>query len=177
MRELLFIHGAGDNGDDPNDLATYLKDALSETHTVSRPQLPEPDARTWGDMIADMLAMFPPDGILVGHSFGGSMLLKVIAEHMPEFRAAGLVIASAPFWGEPDWDYPEAAVPNDFATSLKGVGQVVFAHGRDDEVVSFTHLARYTGLMPRAKVIALEGVRHAYHEPERAQLAEAIRSI
>lgn len=161
-RQLLFIHGAMDNDEDPDGIAPLLKRELAGEFTVSRPQFPEPDATIWSEMIETHLAGLPEDSVLVGHSFGGSMLLKVLAERMTGFRFAGLVLLAPPWWGPEGWDVKDFALPADFAAALTGLETVVHLHGRADEIVDFGHQAIYVRALPEARCVALEGVTHDF---------------
>lgn len=176
-RELLFIHGAGDTGNDPNDVVGWLRKALADRFEVLRPQLPEPDPATWGEAIELLLTTVAEDAVLVGHSLGGSMLIKVIAERRPGLRASGLVLLAPPFWGRGGWDYEGFALPDGFAGSLTGLGAIVHLHGRDDEVVEPEHQVIYARFMPAARYLTLEDCGHDFAGPGRADILAAIESL
>ena len=50
--------------------------------------------------------------ILVGHSFGGSVLLKYLAQGSYQKPIRGLFLVSVPNWGPDGWAYDEFAVPD-----------------------------------------------------------------
>lgn len=176
-RQLLFIHGAGDTGEDRNGTFAALTRAVDGRFKVLRPQLPEPDPQSWGRIIDGLLAEVPGDAALVGHSLGGSMLLKVIAERHPGLSAAGLILLAPPFWGAPGWDYLQFAPPPGFAAALGGIGAVTHLHGRDDEVVPFTHQALYAERMPEANYVAIDHCGHEFAGPGAAAVLGALRSV
>ena len=176
-RQILFIHGAGDTGEDRNGVFAQLTRAVAGRFGVSRPQLPDPDPQAWGDRISPLLADLPEDAVLIGHSLGGSMLLKVIAEQHPGLEAAGLILLAPPYWGAPGWNYLQFAPPEEFAAALGGLGAVIHLHGRDDEVVSFAHQALYAEKMPQARYVAISACGHEFGGTGAAAVLEAINSV
>src|SRR3712207_5812170 len=108
------------------------------------PDADNPAYAAWKGRIARELAA--PDGevILVGHSLGGSLLLKYLSEENPERPVAGLFLIAAPHWGAEGWEVGEYALQDDFASKLPGELPVFLYHSRDDEVVPFAHHVLYT---------------------------------
>jgi predicted alpha/beta hydrolase family esterase len=117
----------------------------------------------WSGEIETRLAGLKGPVALVGHSVGGSVLLKYVCERQPGQRIAGLFVVAAPFWGaSEDWRWDEGALPADAASKLAGDWPLVFYHNRDDEVVPFEHLAEYAAKLPRATIRALEEGGHQF---------------
>jgi uncharacterized protein len=96
---------------------------------------------------------------LVGHSLGGSVLLKYLAEAGMDrvlvptpasITIAGLFLLAVPFWGTPDWEVDAYALPEGFAARLPPGLPVLLYHCRDDAVVPFAHLALYAQHLPHA---------------------------
>lgn len=158
-------------------MVPFLTRGLAGQFDVSRPQLPEPDAEIWATEIDNQLEGLPEDAVLVGHSLGGSMLLKVIAERRAGLRAAGLVLMAPPWWGPTGWDAQSYALPEDFASTLNGLGAVIHMQGRADEVVPFAHQAIYAQQMPAARFVALDGVTHDLSGAGQAAVLDAIKSV
>ena len=175
-RKLLFIHGAGVEVDDPQGMPVFLKRALADRFAVVALQMPEAGAADWIAELLPLLKALPADAVLVGHSLGGSTLLKAIAEHCPGLNAAGLVLLAPPFWGAPDWDYSEFAPPEGFAAALGEIGTVVHLQGRRDEIVDFSHQAMYAAQMPEADYRALD-CGHGFDGAGQTAVLEAIGSI
>ena len=110
---VLFIPGAGDphHPQGSAHLAEYLTRELGDAYDLRAPTMPsfdDPDYRSWRDAIEAHLAELGPNPILVGHSFGGSVLLKYLAEGTYQEPIAGLFLVSTPFWGS---DFADFALP------------------------------------------------------------------
>ena len=176
-RRVLFIHGGGEGAyEEDKKLATSLGGALGATYDVRCPKMPHessPEYGAWRDRIAAELAALDGGVFLVGHSLGGSILLKYLCEEEAAKPVAGLFLVAAPFWGAEDWEVDEYAVREDFASKLPPELPVFLYHGRDDEVVPFAHLALYADKLPRATVQELEGRGHQFGE----DLSEVARDI
>lgn len=112
--------------------------------------------------------------ILVGHSFGASVLLKYLSETVRRPEFAGLFLIATPFWGP---DFPEFALAPDFGERLRDVAPLYLYHSQDDPEIPFEHLERYRRVLPHARVRALEGHGHEFNQPEFPELAADIRGL
>ena len=126
--------------------------------------MPLEDGAQYADWTARIASALPPRGdevVLVGHSVGGSVLLKYLCEEPVEVTVTGLYVIAAPFWGaDAFWDWDEARLPEDAAEKLAVVPRIVLYHGRDDDVVPFAHLALYAARLPEATIRALDAGGH-----------------
>lgn len=184
MRELLFIHGAGGAVDDPDfgsqELLTFLRRELAQHYRIRAPLMPspeEPNAIAWLEALDSELVDFPDDGVIVGHSMGGAMVLKFVAERRPSFVASGLVMIACPFWGEKDWEVEEFYLPDAFADRLSGLKRILLYHSRDDAIVPFAHMAVYHKRIPRAEVHEVDGAGHTFAGGGRGVVVSGIRSL
>ena len=86
---LLFIQGAGDMWEPEGSgfLARYLEKSLGPDYDVIAPQMPDaatdPHYIPWRDRMDAELRGLAGPVVLVGHSLGGSLLLKYLAEGPP----------------------------------------------------------------------------------------------
>ena len=97
--------------------------------------------------------------IVVGHSLGGSFLLKFLVEEKPPNRIAGIFLIATPYWGGEGWryeGYERVELPEDFASRLPRGASVFMYHSRNDEIVPFAHLALYADKLPDARIRSLE---------------------
>ena len=114
---ILFVQGAGDMQlpDGSGRLAAYLASELGDRYRVIAPAMPEADNpryQAWSDRVDQELGAIEEDVIIVGHSFGGSVVLKCLAKGSHE-RVQALFLISTPDWGPDGWAYEEFAVPDD----------------------------------------------------------------
>ena len=175
---VLVIHGAGE----PRRRAgkvyweSMLGKDLRPDYIVRAPRMPQPtnpQYQAWARRIAELIA----DGtsrVLVGHSFGASVLLKYLVDAAPRPSFTGLFLIATPFWGP---DFPEFALPPDFATRLRDVYPLYLYHSRDDAEVPFEHMEHYRRALPQAIVRALDGRGHEFNQPHFPELAADIRRL
>ncbi len=167
-RHILFIQGAG-NKDKPfgsGKLIAYLQKQLGSDYEVLAPDMPDPDHPrylAWRDQIEQERGKLDADALLIGHSLGGSMLLKYLAEGTDPRPIAGLFLVSVPYWGKQDWEL-EYAVPEDFASHLPSIRHLFLYHSRSDQEVPFSSLRRYQEKLPQATVRVLDGKDHSFTE-------------
>lgn len=151
---ILFIHGAGaqDSDDGSQPLLRGLRDALPRESVVDAPVMPDadhPDAAAWDRAVREHMAAIDEDFVAVGHSLGGSTILREISEQGASPNLRGVVTLAMPFWNAPDWQVPDYAVPED-SGRLKDVQLVLYA-STDDETVAIHHLDRYGANAPRCR--------------------------
>ena len=164
---VLFIQGAG-NMHEPEGsgrLAAYLGRELGTDYRVLAPEMPNadyPDYRSWRDRIEQQLGAIDGEQVtLIGHSFGGSVLLKYLAEGSYRKPVRGLFLVSVPNWGPDGWAYDEFAAPNDIASRLPAM-EIFLYHSRDDPEVPFAHLSYYQEHLPTATVRPIDGSEHSF---------------
>ena len=117
----------------------------------------------WKAEIAAELASLEDEVILVGHSVGGSILLKFLAEEPAVLSISGLFLIATPYFGgDRNWDYEALTLPPDFPEKLSGIPRIFFYHSRDDEIVPFAHLALYAAKLPKAIIHEFDGRGHQF---------------
>lgn len=153
-----------------------LGDTLGRGYRVLAPRMPRPEHPqywTWARRI-DELIRRTRRPVLVGHSFGASVLLKYLAETVRRPTPAGLFLVAMPFWGP---DFPEFALPPDFGVRLRDLSPIFLYHSRDDADVPIKHLQRYRRLLPHATVRVLDGRGHEFNQAQFPELAADIRGL
>jgi uncharacterized protein len=166
-KEVLFIHSAGPQGphEGSSNLVAYLHAALGDRYELKRPAMPEPENpryEAWKEQIEKELVMRGSEVILVGHSLGGSVLLKYLSEEPCRRSIAGLFLIATPYWGKKGWQFEEYILQEDFPSKLPLIPKVFFYHSRNDEWVPFGHLGHYTKKFPQATIRGLNGSEHEF---------------
>jgi predicted alpha/beta hydrolase family esterase len=176
---VIFIPGAGDprHPDGSGHLANYLAVELGDSFELVAPAMPDaddPHYQPWRDEIERQLAGLDEPALVVGHSFGGSVLLKYLAEGSHDEAVSALFLLSTPFWAS---DFPDFALPEDWATQLKGI-PIFLYHSRDDPEVPVSHLRRYQEHLPNATSRLIEGSSHSFTDglPQLVRDIQAITS-
>ena len=165
MKHVLFIHGAGQGAyEEDGLLVASLQNALGFAYEVHYPKMvneESPEYADWKTQIASELAALDDEVILVGHSVGGSVLLKYLSEEQVEKPIAGLFLLAAPYWGADEfWSWDEVRLPRDAADKLAYIPGIFLYHSRDDEIVPFVHLALYAARLPQATIREVDGRGH-----------------
>jgi predicted alpha/beta hydrolase family esterase len=181
-RRLLFAHSAGPQGDREGSgfLVAALRRGLGSGYDVRYPIMPDPDDPAyapWRDRLEEELAALADGAILVGHSLGGSVLLKLLSERKPRTRVphiAGLFLVATPFWGPEGWGVEEFRLRKDFAARLPRIPRLVLFHSRDDDEVPFAHLGLYARALPQATVRELDGYGHLFEHGCRELVEEIV---
>ncbi|WP_165823949.1 alpha/beta fold hydrolase [Pseudochryseolinea flava] len=166
-KQILFIQGAG-TGSYRMDkkLADNLQHLLGTSYVVHYPEMhneEDADYETWARQIVDLLKAQDGSIFLVGHSVGGSVLMKFLTEKDYKKSVAGVFIIAAPFWGgDKGWKYDgyeTLALPT---TTLKIADDVpvFFYHSRDDETVPFEHLELYGNSFSNASIRKIDSGGH-----------------
>ncbi|MCB8944000.1 MAG: alpha/beta fold hydrolase [Ardenticatenaceae bacterium] len=169
-KQVLFIQGAGEGAYvEDEELAATLQAALGAEYQVLYPQMPnegDPDYELWKGQIKKELAALDDKAMIIGHSLGGSFLLKYLAEEQIEKRIAGLFLMAAPYWGGDGWQYEgyeQITLPESFASKLPQGAPIFLYHSRDDEIVPFAHLALYAEKLPQATIREFDGHGHQFN--------------
>jgi predicted alpha/beta hydrolase family esterase len=168
-RQLLFVQGGGQGTHDEwdNKLVDSLQRGLGPDCELRYPRMPDEDAPNddaWRPAIESELATLRDGAILVGHSVGGTILIKLLAEHPPAAGLAAIVLIAPPFVGDGGWPNDGRPFPPDLGAHLpKGVPVHLF-HGLDDDIVPPSHVEHYARAIPQAHVHRLKGRDHQLND-------------
>jgi len=166
-QHLLFVQGAGDMWapDGSGVLVKYLEKSLGTDFDIVAPEMPDADTDPhylpWRDRIDAELQAMNGAVVLVGHSFGASVLLKYLAEGPPPRPISGLFLLSTPWWEPEGWS-AEYAVPDDVGSKLPPAVPIFLYHSREDPEVPFSHLALYEQLLRNATSRPIDGSNHSF---------------
>lgn len=158
---------------------TRLRKELGTGHEVHFPIMPSPEDphyEAWSGRLDQVLSELNEPPIVVGHSLGGSVVLKHLAETEPRAPIAGLVLVATPFWGKSDWE-AEWALPQDWPDAGTALPRTFLFHSRDDEEIPFGHLELYAKRLPNAEVRPLDGNGHLFDRGDLSEIVEAIRAL
>ena len=176
---VLFVQGGGKGAhDEDTALAASLERALGGQYEVHFPRMPDeadPSVKSWKGKISAELSRLRGKVLLVGHSIGGSILLKYLSEEDVKKPIAGLFLLAAPSWDEDRWNFDDLKLPHDIAETLASIPRIFLYHSRDDVVVPFAHLALHGARLPQATIRAVDGRGHQFGN-DLTDVARDIRS-
>lgn len=182
-KQVFFVHSAGEQGKNQGSggLSAYLADALGSEYNFIFPKFPNPEFpqyELWKAKLDQELAGLEGEVIVIGHSLGGSVLIKYLSEEAYNPSIIGLFLIAAPYWGKDDrdWQNNEYILTENFASKLSQNAKMFFYHSFYDKIVPHTHLSRYKEKLPKAAVRVLSGDDHFFNKglPE---LIDDIKSL
>ncbi len=110
-KNIFFAHSGGAQshpGEGSYDLVEWLRYNLPD-YQIHFPFIADPEAPSWAmwqDLFQQALEPLKSETLLIGHSLGGSMLLKYLSEQpnvLQNTPIKALILISTPVWGNSDW--------------------------------------------------------------------------
>jgi uncharacterized protein len=169
-KQIFFAHSGGPQGKPGRgsyDFVHRLREEFEPEYTIHDPVIEDPDAPTyemWQEMFDREFPKLTNPVLLIGHSLGGSTLLKYLSEVACELQIAGLFLAAPPFWGKGGWEAEDFALGKDFPKKLPAIPEIHIYHCLKDPVVPVEHADFYQKLIPTASIHKLNGNDHAFSE-------------
>jgi predicted alpha/beta hydrolase family esterase len=179
---LLIVHGAGVRSFRimSEKWVPYIKKQLGPEYHVVCPEMPNPQFpqyALWREKIKSTIAKLKGPLILVGHSLGGTLLLKYISEEKIQNQILGLYFIASPYFSEDKgWNYQDFFIhksPNE----LLGEFPLYSYHSTDDAVVPVSHQGFFAKRFPQTIVRTLSGHGHEYNMSEFKEIIQDIRQI
>jgi uncharacterized protein len=178
---VLLFHSSGPQGPGEGSslLVERLREELGTEFEVAFPILPtpnDPHYAPWRERLGEILAETDDPIVIVGHSLGGSVFLKHLAEGGRAEHVTGIVLLATPYWGESDWE-AEWALPEGWPDAGTELPPTHLFHSRDDEEIPVSQLELYRERLPDATVHPLDGCGHLYDRGDLGEVLEAIREV
>ena len=175
MKEILFIHSAGPQGDQQGSdyLVKFLIEQLGQDYQVRHPMMPDPENphyEEWKEKLQSEL-MLLQGNVVIGHSLGGSVLLKYLSECTNVNATPTVFLIAPPYWGAPEWEVDEYQLNDDSLSTT--FSKLFIYHSQDDEVVPVQHVGMYKAQFPNAVVCTLQNRGHLFSKG----LPELVRDI
>ncbi len=180
-RQVVFVQGGGKGVHDEwdNKLVESLRRELGQACEVHYPRMPnedEPSYAAWKPTLERALEALPAGAVLVGHSVGGTILLKVLAERAPARKLAAIFLIATPFVGRGGWSDDKLQFPPDLGARLPQGVPIHFYHGLKDEIAPPSHVDLYARVVPQARVHRLPGRDHQLNN-DLSEVAAAISQL
>ncbi|WP_419392653.1 alpha/beta hydrolase [Cytobacillus praedii] len=167
-KTVLFIHSAGpqDQQQGSSQLSAYLEKSLRNTYHFVCPKMPapeNPEYERWKKQLEKELNRLNGEVLLIGHSLGGSVLLKYLSDESCTLPISGLFIIASPYWGlDENWQLKDFILQNNFEEHLPAIPNLFLYHSCNEEIVPFTHHKIYAEKLPHATARELEGKEHLF---------------
>ena len=156
-----------------------LERELGSDYAIRYPQMPdeaEPKYAAWKATLKREFAKLDDGAILVGHSIGGTILIRTLADDPPKLTFGGLFLIAAPFVGKSGWHSVDIQPLSDLGATLRKETPVYLYHGSKDHTAPFEHVYLYAKAMPRAVVRRLSGRDHQLNN-DMSEVATDIRRL
>ena len=179
--QVLFVQGGGKRVHDEwdNKIVDSLERELGPDYTVRYPRMPNEANPTYADWKAGLkreFAGFDDGAILIGHSIGGTILIRTIVDDPPKQTIGGIFLIAAPFVGDGGWPSEDIDPLSDVGAALPEEAPIFLYHGNKDETAPFGHVDLYAKAIPQAVVRRLSGRDHQLNN-DLAGVAADIRSV
>ncbi len=154
-----------------------LQEELGDEFEVIAPKMPNKiNAKylEWKIWFEKFIPYITEGVILVGHSLGGSFLVKFLSENDMPKKIRGTFLV-APVYDEDSDDYSLAdfKLPDNLSGFEKQGGQIFIYHSEDDPVVPFNNLGKFKEKLISAKTIIFKNKQHFGQE----KLPEIVKDI
>ncbi|REL24005.1 serine hydrolase family protein [Rhodohalobacter sp. SW132] len=169
-KQIFFAHSGGPQGRSGRgsyDFVQWLRNELGDGYQIYEPIIEEPDAPTyqmWKETVDREFPKLTNPVFLIGHSLGGSTLLKYLSEETCELQIAGLFLVAPPYWGKQGWQAEDFTLRHDFSKTLPAIPGIHLYHCLNDPVVPVDHADVYQKLIPTASIHKLNGNDHAFSD-------------
>ena len=153
-----------------------LGEVLGEGYEVISPRMPNANNAKYEEwkIWFEKHIPFMRDGVvLIGHSLGGIFLAKYLSENRMPVKIAATFLVAAPYDLDSERKIVEFTLPESLALLSEQAGKLFLYQSKDDQVVSFTELAKYSAALPSAQAVVFEDRGHFDQE----QLPEIVRDI
>lgn len=170
MKHIVFVHSAGEQkvNAGSNPLIHYLKtDTNAEWHTPRFPREEGQVYRNWVKVLQDELAAIPieDDIIIIGHSFGGSVVMKYLTEHRDPHHISKVIMIGSPYWGcDEKFDDEQNELSAHAEDDIDPGIELYHVQSVDDDRVPFTHQACWHNKFPILNIIKKASGGHEFHE-------------
>jgi predicted alpha/beta hydrolase family esterase len=166
-RDIFFVHSAGPQNDEQgsNNLVKYLSSSLGNGYRVHNPCLPDPENPrylAWKMALQSNLPVGGHKAALIGHSLGGSVIVKYLSEGLCQMPIAGLFLVGAPYWGTRGWSVEEFMFERGFQMKLPEIEKIFIYHSRYDKWVPYSHGQFYSKALRGSVFRSVDGDQHEF---------------
>jgi predicted alpha/beta hydrolase family esterase len=178
---VLIVQGGGARVHDEwdNKLVESLERELGSDYTVVYPRMPyeaSPTYAAWAAAITRELARLDDGAILVGHSVGGTILIRLLADNPPELTLSGIFLIAPPFVGKGGWPSEDIEPLSDLGARLPAKTPIFVYQGSNDATTPLGHARLYAEAIPHAVVRRLPGRDHQLNN-DMSEVAADIRHV
>jgi len=144
-QQVLLVQGGGKGAHDEwdNKIAESLERELGWDYTVRYPRMPhetDPTYAEWSAALRREFGKLDDGAVLVGHSIGGTILLRTLADDPPTLAIGGIFLIAAPFVGDGGWRSEDVEPLANLGAKLPERTPIYLYHGSRDETAPLEHV-------------------------------------
>jgi|SRR6185436_7760916 len=179
--QVLFIQGGGQDAHDKwdNKIVESLERELGPDYSIRYPRMPDeadPEYASWRAALKRQFDRLSNGALLIGHSIGGTILIRTLADEPPTLTFGGIFLVAAPFVGDGGWHSDDIEPLSDLGARLSEQTPIYLYHGSKDETAPFAHVHLYAQSIPHAVVRQLSGRDHQLNN-DMSEVAADIRRL
>ena len=199
MKQIVVIHG-GDSFVNRKEYQVYLRSLkptkdhfkantdwkyslgskLGNDYEIFNPRMPnsnDAEYLEWEIWFKKLIILLGDKVILIGHSLGGSFLVKYLATNKIDLKPLATILVSPPYDGvssnEPIYSF---TAPLDLNSLAKQAGELYLIHSEDDPVVSFEEHKLYKTKLCNAETITFADRQH-FNQVDFPELIQLIQQL
>ncbi len=154
-----------------------LDERLGNSFEVISPRMPNPmNARykEWKIMFGKLLPFLNNNLILLGHSLGGTFLVKYLSENKFPKKIKATFLVSAPYEAKnKNYSLGDFSLPKKLDKFQKQGGKIFLYHSKGDKIVPFSDMRKYKKALFEAEAIIFKDRGHF----DQAEFPEIVRKI
>lgn len=157
-----------------------LEEKLGKDFEVILPEMPcrwNAKYKEWKIWFEKILPFLNPEVILVGHSLGGTFLVKYLSENtFPKKIKAVFLVAPAFYGNSAKESMADFVFSDDFSKLELQAGKLFIYHSRDDLVVAFSDFEKFEKVLTSATSKIFTDRGH-FNQEELPEIVEDIKSL
>lgn len=162
-----------------SDWKRTLRERLGERYEIIAPDMPDKiNAKyaEWKIWFEKFIPHLEPETMLIGHSLGGTFLVKYLSENIFPRKLVALFLVAPCFDDTQEYSLGDFRHASDLSRLRDRAGALFLYYSEDDPIVPFDNLAKFRRVFPRAVVRSFRDRRH-FNQEEFPELLDDIRSI
>lgn len=157
-----------------------LEKNLGKEFEVILPEMPSrwnAKYAEWKIWFEKLIPFLDPSVILIGHSLGGTFLVKYLSENMLSKKIEALFLVAPAFYDKKANDFlADFLLPDNFARLERQAEKIFIYQSKDDPIVPFSDSEKFKSMLREAVVRVLVDRGH-FNQEEFPELVEDIKSL
>jgi predicted alpha/beta hydrolase family esterase len=181
LQHVLFIQGGGEGAHAIDaQLVLSLARELGVEYQIRYPVMPHevaPEYQDWKAAILAELRDLGPGALLVAHSVGGAVIVRLLAEAGLPRQLIGLFLIAAPYIGDGGWELGDGfKTPLNLEVRVPQNLSLYLYQGTSDAIVPSRHLELYAKVLPGAAMRRLRDRDHQLNQ-DLSEVAQDIATV